>query len=336
MDTNRSHSHPDAPRDLGDLIAGVPYTLGFHPARSLIVLILDDGHEVTVGRLDLPELDHYHLVAEQLRGSLVWQDVTEVALLVVCEAATHPDGTLPYGHLMTVCATHFAEAGIETHHQLWAATTSGGSPWASYRDPDCHGSVPDATTLAQTIGGFVYARREDMAAALMPDHDDALARRADLLTAISEIDPHKGLDLVDNAIELAIDGILPESDQHIIALAASLCDSSVRDACLLQPDLAHRDAAERLWTKLVQATPAPERAESACLLAYSAYQRGNGALTTIALDRALEADPAHRLSELLSTAMTIGQPPSRMREVAERAAASARNLLRGQTDGGES
>jgi hypothetical protein len=305
MDTNSSDRQPEARSYLGDLIAGVPYTLGFHPARSLIVLILDDGHEVTAGRLDLPELDHYPLVAAQLRGSLVWQDVTEVALLVVCEAATHPDGTLPYGHLINVCATHLAETGIKTCHQLWAAATTSGSPWASYRDADCHGVVPDSDSHARAVGGFIYARREDMATALLPDNDDVLARRANLLATISEIDPHEGLDLVDNAVELAVDGILPESDQHLVALAASLCDSSVRDSCLKQPDLAHRDAAERLWTKLVQATPAPERAESACLLAFSAFQRGNGALTTIALDCALEANPAHRLSELLRTAMTI-------------------------------
>lgn len=336
MDTNSSDSQPNGSRDLGTLIASVPYTLGFHPARSLVVLILDDAHEITAGRLDLPDLDHYQLVADQLRGSLIWQDVTKVALIVVCDAATHPDGTLPYRHLMTVCETHFAEVGIETCHQLWAAATTSGSPWASYRDSDCNGLVPDSNTLAQTVGGFVYARREDMAAALTPDDDDALARRANLLAAISEIDPHEGLDLVDTAVELAVEGILPESDQHIAALAASLCDSSVRDACLVQPDLAHRDAAERLWTRLVQATPAPERAESACLLAYSAFQRGNGALTTIALDHALGANPAHRLSGLLRTAMTMGLPPSRICDVAERATASARNLLSGQTGGGES
>lgn len=336
MDTNNSDSQPDAQPDLGQMVASVPYTLGFHPARSLVVLVLDNAHEVMAGRLDLPEFDHYQLVAEQLRGSLVWQDATKVALVVVSETATHLDGTLPHGRLMTVCETHFGEAGIETCHQLWAAATTSGSPWASYRDPDCHGSVPDSNALAQAVGGFVYARREDMTAALLPDDDDALARRADLLAAIIEIDPYEGLGLIDNAVELAVEGILPESDQHIVALAASLCDSTVRDACLMQPDLAHQDAAERLWTKLVQATPAPERAESACLLAYSAFQRGNGALTTIALDHALEANPAHRLSELLRTAMTIGQPPSRMRDVAERATASARNLLRGQTGGDQS
>ena len=87
-------------------------------------------------------------------------------------------------------------------------------------------------------------------------------------------------------------------------------------------------AAERLWLALVRATPAPERAEPAALLALTAYLRGDGALAGVALDAALNACPHHSLSGLLRAALDGGLPPELLRGVAEDAAAALRRPAR--------
>jgi hypothetical protein len=211
-------------------------------------------------------------------------------------------------------------------HKLWTESTAAGARWHCYVESDCSGVV---TSTAQVA---IYPSRDDLVATLAPDDDDALARRADLLAAAADadqVDAATLLRLVDVAVDNAVHGQLPGSDHDIVALSMALCDHAVRDACLVQPDAEHHQAAERLWIALTRATPAPERAEPACLLAFSAYQDGNGVLATIALECADAADPGHRLTEQVRNALIVGCPPARMRHVAESAGGHSRHSLAG-------
>jgi hypothetical protein len=112
------------------------------------------------------------------------------------------------------------------------------------------------------------------------------------------------------------------NDSVVAEVASALCDHRVRDACLPWCTGAGAAAAERLWLALVRATPAPESAEPAALLALTAYLRGDGALAGVALDAALNACPHHSLSGLLRAALDGGLPPELLRGVAEDAAAA--------------
>ena len=135
------------------------------------------------------------------------------------------------------------------------------------------------------------------------------------------------LDAVRTAIAAAVAAQPTLSDDDVLRLSGALADHRVRDTCLdfdALPDVA---AAERLWTALARATPAPERAEPACLLAFSAYARGDGVLAGIALTEAETADPGHRLSGLLRSALTLGLAPSKIRVAGIRAATFARQAL---------
>jgi hypothetical protein len=112
------------------------------------------------------------------------------------------------------------------------------------------------------------------------------------------------------------------SDSVVAEVASALCDHRVRDACLPWCTGSGAVAAERLWLALVRATPAPERAEPAALLALVAYLRGDGAMAGIALDAAQQACPEHSLSGLLRAALEGGLPPEVLRTVAADAAAA--------------
>jgi hypothetical protein len=78
-------------------------------------------------------------------------------------------------------------------------------------------------------------------------------------------------------------------------------------------DPGFRTAHLRLWTDVVRrATPAYLPAP-ASLLAFTAWQSGEGALANIAIDRALAADPEYSLAKLLRDIMDAGVPPSAAR-----------------------
>ena len=81
----------------------------------------------------------------------------------------------------------------------------------------------------------------------------------------------------------------------------------------MDPDAALREAHLRLWADLVRRSCPAYRPAPASLLAFTAWQSGDGALANIALDLALEADPGYSLALLLRDIMEAGVPPSAAR-----------------------
>ena len=76
----------------------------------------------------------------------------------------------------------------------------------------------------------------------------------------------------------------------------------------MDPDF--RDAHTRLWTDVVRRAEPTYLPSPACLLAFTAWQSGNGALANVALDRALTADPGYSMALLLRDTIDAGAPPS--------------------------
>jgi hypothetical protein len=75
-------------------------------------------------------------------------------------------------------------------------------------------------------------------------------------------------------------------------------------------DPAHRDAHRRLWIDVTRRAQPGYVAAPAALLAFVAWQCGDGALANVALDRALADDPRYSMALLLRQVITAGAPPS--------------------------
>jgi hypothetical protein len=76
---------------------------------------------------------------------------------------------------------------------------------------------------------------------------------------------------------------------------------------------AHRDEHCRLWTDVLRAAATDFAPAPASLLAFTAWQAGNGALAAMAVDRALTADPGYSMAHLLASAIEAALPPSAAR-----------------------
>ncbi len=323
--------------DPAELIAAVPHLLGFHPHDSVVLLALHGKRLGLTLRADLVDNVQAPLLAEQLLAPIVRQRPTGVALVVIGGDLT-PDGAEeqqrpPHRALVDALDDMLTNAGLPLVHAAWTAEIVRGAPWHCYDDPLCAGTVSDpaASPLAAATvaaGAVTFSSREEMAALLDGEDPAALQRRAALLDAADADHPMSPKLIGQRLAQLealhraAAAGDVVLSDSVVAEVASALCDHRVRDACLPWCTGSGAVAAERLWLALVRATPAPERAEPAALLALVAYLRGDGALAGVALDAALQACPQHSLSGLLRAALDGGLPPEVLRTVAADAAAA--------------
>lgn len=322
--------------DPAELIAALPHLLGFHPRDSLVVVALAGRRLGLTLRADLPSPEHEPALAAQLAEPVARQCPSSAVLVVVGGAG--PGGPPPRRELVETVTETLTAAGVPVQHAVWTSDTAEGSPWACYGDDGCAGLLPDpdGTPLAAATvaaGAVTYPGREELAALLDPVDDWALERRATLLDDTDRDHPlsralarHR-LRQLGELHGAAERGALVLDDRTVADVGSALCDHLVRDECLGWSLGDGAVAAEQLWMQLTRATPAPERAEPAALLAATAYLRGDGALAGIAVDVALAACPPHALAGLLRAALEGGLPPDALRTVVQDAVADVRLLL---------
>uniref|UniRef100_UPI0031E030D5 DUF4192 domain-containing protein n=1 Tax=Saccharothrix mutabilis TaxID=33921 RepID=UPI0031E030D5 len=323
-------------RSPGELIAALPHLIGFHPTDSVVLVVLVGQAVEQTLRADIPPPHDDRRVARHLAAPLLqYPNRRRVVAFVVGGGSGDPPERLPREHLVAHVEAALAYVGVPVACAIWTPATACDAPWFNYHDLGDEGTVPDPSAtplaaLAVSRGMITYPDRETLANTLTPDPEPALTRRSaalDRLVAEAEAtsydDPATSLRhraLVQAEVVRAGTRKRPLTDSEVAALAFALSDLLVRDASLAYAVGEHARSAEALWAELTRATPLPERAEPATLLAFSAYIRGDGAYAAIALDRAQEAQPGHRLARLLRMALDNGMPPGTVRQLAERAA----------------
>jgi hypothetical protein len=322
-------------RDPGDLVAAVPVLIGFHPRESLVLVATGGASGRRVGltlRIDLPPPDHTAEVCERVAGSLLAGSPAGAAVIVVAQgpggssAPARPD-------VAAAAVAALEERGVDVHTVTWAAGTAAGGRWACYEPCGCSGRLPDPActdmaVAAVAAGHVVYAGRDELEGLVAPTdtvrlnrRQRLLARAADRMRAGGEpsgpgrtaerLAGHRAV--ADAAIADAAAGRLELDDDRVVALAGALDEPAVRDALVLRCAGPRPGGTEQLWAALARETPDPHAAQPAALLAVSALLRGDGALANVALDRAEQAWPGHRLTTILRMAADAGIPPDRFR-----------------------
>ena len=119
-----------------------------------------------------------------------------------------------------------------------------------------------------------------------------------------------GLTAVRAAIGLYRDGGSIRPPIGYAWLALMLRQLPIRDDAWARMDPQHQAAHQRLWTDLVRRAQPGYVAAPASLLAFTAWQGGDGALANLALDRALADRPDYSLALLLRDILDAGTPPS--------------------------
>jgi Domain of unknown function (DUF4192) len=331
------------------VLAVVPHLLGFVPETSLVVLGAGpprDRVQVAI-RYDMPDPPDTGFAAE---------------------IAAHAVGVLGRQHLPTAIVAGYGPGPLVTPlvDAIRAAARNAsvelreilrvheGRYWSYLcRDPACcpvegvafdAAAHPAAAALAAATKQPVLAGRDALAAAVAPltgapaaamaDETRRAKRTADRLLARAGRRAFigAGLSSVQAAIQTYRDGgAITRADRHAW-LAFVLTSLWVRDDAWARMDPAHRDAHRRLWTDLMRRAQPGYVAAPACLLAFTAWQCGDGALANVALDRAVADTPGYSMALLLREALAAGVPPSaaRVPMTPEQVAASYQNQAGGQ------
>ena len=132
---------------------------------------------------------------------------------------------------------------------------------------------------------------------------------SDPLTA-GRVIAQSGLEAAREAITRYRDGGGPLTRSAAATLTVMLGNLRVRDDVWARMDPGHRVAHLRLWTDVTRLAQPGYAAAPATLLAFTAWQDGDGALANVALDRALADNPRYSMALLLREALDGGAPPS--------------------------
>ena len=291
-------------RGPADLIAVVPYLLGFHPEDSVVLMTFGPG-ETFHARVDLPDdPDDQAAVADMLVEVVVRHRVRRVAVLLYTSdpwaAATFHDAVLPAMTRRGVEVVDVVRVGRERFHDA--------------SDPDDPGAAYDLRahpfTAEQVVEGtVVHASRAELAASLQPVEREVAAVEAAVATiAVRRGDLPGEAAWLERAVAAHLDGRTP-SASDVARMLVLLGVEHLRDVAWAGMS---RDDARRqveLWRGVVRRCPPPLLPAPGSLLAFAAWLDGNGALAWCALDRVEAVDPAYPMAGFVGALLTQAVPP---------------------------
>jgi hypothetical protein len=315
------------------LLAVIPGLLGFDPGRSIVVVGTESRTamvRVTL-RYDVPDPRQPGTAAALARHAVSLLDAQGLTSAVM--VGYGPDAAVsPVAAALRERAT---AAGIAVTELLRAQD---GRYWSYVcADPACcppEGTPFDLTDhpaarALSSAGGRVLADRAALAAsvaatggkpgaAMRRATRDCLAQVAQCLTRLDRA----GMPASAPQLIAALGQIVTQDairryrageqgpGEHTALLTLALNQVRVRDDAWARMEPEYQGAHLRLWTDLTRLARPGQAAAPAALLAFVAWQSGDGALANVALDRALADHPHYSMAELLREALDAGAPPS--------------------------
>ena len=319
-----------------DILAVVPHLIGFHPSLSFVVIgATGPRRRVELGfRYDLPDPP----------GAAAAAEIADHAVAVLAQRGASMVIGIGYGpgRLVTPVADAFAAAVRQRRLQLRELLRVEDRRYWSYLCANAACCPAEGTAFdyqshpaaaAMTVAGLAaYPDRDAVAATLAPPAgaaaramDEAIDRACDRAQALMDrarrngpggplrFVVSQGRRAVREAIRVYRGGGRITSEDKIAWLAVSLVHLAVRDDAWARMLPEHRQAHLSLWADIVRRIDGPWLPAPASLLAFTAWQSGDGTLANIALDRALGADPDYSMALLLRDILTAGVPPSQAR-----------------------
>ncbi len=291
-----------------DILAVVPVVLGFDPTESMVMLTFGSTTPFHA-RVDLPDdAADVPAMAAALVDPAEHHRVPRAFLVAYSDRDRFADRALQ------ATAAALRRAGIEVIDCLltdgcrWrpvpgrAGVPLDGVPYDLSAHPFAAQAVYD--------GRVVHASRDRLAATVAADQE----RVALVVPALAALtgEPLPALEEGRWARELVVRHVAsgsPPDDHELARLLRGLLDIRVRDAAWSPLRRATAPSHVAFWTDVVRRAPDLLVPAPAALLAFAAWQAGQGALAWCAVDRCVEADPGYSLAGLVAEVLTRAVPP---------------------------
>ena len=302
-----------------DLLAAIPFLIGYHPQDSLVLVALKDEAVGMAMRVDMPvgvSAEGYDLLASHFL-----RDGADGAFIVAYVGAGAVD---PENVLINTSAA-LVRAGIDIKESLIVRNNRFRSMICS--DLTC---CPPEGSAIPDLGSSRIAAEHVIAGHPMPfENVNGLVQSiaavassfesvwADEVQAfwvssdseeIQELQRDGATAIIDLVGEYR-EGRGAEDRELAARVIGRLSDIQVRDFALGSHTDESADYYWAMWRDLLRIAPRGFVAPIACLFAAMAYERGEGALAHKGLDRGLGDDDQYSLAHLLRRVFTAGWPP---------------------------
>jgi hypothetical protein len=301
-----------------DLLAAIPFLIGYHPENSLVLVALKDDSVGMAMRVDMPTdiaPESYDLLASHFQ-----REAADAALIVA-----YVDSETDSEPVLINTSAALLRAGISIKESLIVFD-------GRYRSMLCHDSeccpplgspIPDIDSsriaAEHVIAGhpmpFANVSGLVQSIAALPSAMEE-SWQSEVRTFWIESDSENLLDLQRDGATAVIDlageyaqGRGAEDRELVARVIGRISDIQVRDYALGSHNEETADAYWQMWRELLLIAPRGFVAPIASIFAALAYERGEGALAHKALDRALADDERYSLALLLRRVFTAGWPP---------------------------
>ena len=301
-----------------DLLAAIPFLIGYHPENSLVLVALKDDSVGMAMRVDMPTdiaPESYDLLASHFQ-----REAADAALIVA-----YVDSETDSEPVLINTSAALLRAGISIKESLIVSD-------GRYRSMLCHDSeccpplgspIPDIDSsriaAEHVIAGhpmpFANVSGLVQSIAALPSAMEE-SWQSEVRTFWIESDSENLLDLQRDGATAVIDlageyaqGRGAEDRELVARVIGRISDIQVRDYALGSHNEETADAYWQMWRELLLIAPRGFVAPIASIFAALAYERGEGALAHKALDRALADDERYSLALLLRRVFTAGWPP---------------------------
>ncbi|MFD0557306.1 uncharacterized protein DUF4192 [Stackebrandtia endophytica] len=301
-------------RNPRDLLAAVPYLLGYRPTDSIVLIGLDGERIAVTGRAPLPKseqsLEPIATIAKALRNNQVTSSII-----------------IGYGPpaVVTRSVDRLRQAISDLDIEVVEILRVTGDRYWSYLCEDLRCCPVDGTPLSGPHSA-VAAEFTAAGSQTQPDRD-AVIRQLDPVTGDRQEAMSKAMTRLLNLVGDPVDSrMIIERGSAILSrcmdmaelpspadiawLSLALTEPGVMDQAMVAIDQAPIDYdGTSLWLWLTRHALPEYRATMAALLAYAAWRAGNGVLAIEALNVAVGTEPDHELATTMRRVLDAAIPP---------------------------
>jgi hypothetical protein len=302
-----------------DLLAAVPFMVGYHPKDSLVAMALVDNKVAMAMRVDFPEVHSIAAISHTIAMHLERERASEAIVV----------GYLPTGLTEADPLALVREIISSRKIEIKECIEVRGDRFRSNLCIDLSCCPPEGSPLPLITDSRVTAEQvaagnplpfldldelKKSIAATKPDRELSKAIKTidEIDYEIEDITPgqREGANAVNQlALKFSRDGIV--QDKALIALVfVRLLDLQVRDYAMGMATAETSDQIWDMWRWMMRIAPKGYVAPVATIFATMSYERGDGALAQRALDRAFDDDANYQMAKLLRRTFAAGWPPS--------------------------
>jgi Domain of unknown function (DUF4192) len=304
-------------RQPDDLLAVIPYLIGFHPDESLVVVFITSGRVKLAARLDMPPESAGDELAESI-DLLANQHQADALALVAYSAASLPANRL-LTRLMDRLGEHELSDVLYVGHGRWWSLTCGEECCPLSGRPFDLTSHPLSAAAVLAGLGACANRRELEASVRGPSQVD-LPRLQSLAESLpggaDELgDAGGAVGLLASVLDDAMADLSDLDERTCLLLGLLMRDIQLRDHAWALISPATADDHVRLWGGVVSRVPPMLAAAPLCLLGMAAWLSGAGALLNCCCERLSVVAPGYSMGRLLAEIGARALPPSLWKQI---------------------